>query len=40
MNKNRELMPEMVHFVDSIISTRRHRPLVSHPATDEAPVEP
>ncbi len=40
MNKNRELMPEMLHFVDSIISTRRHRPLVSHPATDEAPVEP
>ena len=38
MNKNRELMPEMHHFVDSIISTRSHQPLVS--PDDENHTEP
>jgi len=31
LNKNRALMPEMLHFVDSIINTRQHQPLT--PAT-------
>ena len=37
LNKNRELMPEMLHFVDSIISTRQHPAPLPHSPADPGP---